>query len=77
MSVADVAIQLILCPKFLRRVRKIAKSDYELHIRPSALNNSAPTRRFFIKFGCLSVFRKSVEKILVSLISDKNNGQFT
>jgi len=35
MSTADVAIQSILCPKFLKRVRKIARSDYELHVRPS------------------------------------------
>jgi hypothetical protein len=31
----------------------------------------------FVKTGYLGDFRKSVEKILVSLNSDKNNGYFT
>jgi len=42
MSTPDMAIQFILCPTFLRRVRKIARSDYELHMEsiflPSFLN---------------------------------------
>jgi len=42
----------------------------------STRNNSASTRRIFMKFD-ISVFRKYVEKIQVSLKSDKNNGHFT
>jgi hypothetical protein len=77
MSTADVAIQLILCPKFLRHVRIIAKSDYELRVCPPAWNNSAPTRRIIMEFDNLGVFKKSFEEILVSCISDKNNGYCT
>jgi hypothetical protein len=34
-----------------RRVRKIAKSDYQLrHVRPSAWNSYAPTGRILMKF---------------------------
>ena len=41
---------------FVRGVRKIAKGDYclchvSLSVRPSSWNNSAPTRRVFIKFS--------------------------
>jgi hypothetical protein len=37
--------------EIVRRVRKIAKSDYYLrHISPSAGNNSAVTGRIFMKF---------------------------
>jgi hypothetical protein len=63
---------------FFGRISKIAKSDYQirhvcLSLRLSTYNNSAPIRRIFTKF-CLTIFRKSVEKIQVSLKSDKNNG---
>jgi len=34
-------------------------------------------RRGFYEIQYLSVFRKSVEKIQISLKSDKNNGHFT
>jgi len=55
------------------RVRKTVKSDcFLLHVCPSAGNNSASNGRIF-----MSIFRKSVEKILVSLISNNNNGYFT
>ena len=40
----------------------------------SAWNNSAATGPMFMKFG---IFQKSVEKIQVSLKSDKNNRYFT
>ena len=46
------------------RVRKTVKSDY-IHVCPSAGNNSASSGRIFV-----SVFRKSVEKIQVSLTSN-------
>jgi hypothetical protein len=43
----------------------------------SARNNSAPTEQIFMKFG-MSIIRKFVEKIQVSLKSDNNNnGYFT
>ena len=64
-----------------RRVRKVAKSDYSLrHVCPSfrlsTSNNSAPTGQIFMKFNIL-VFLEKIDKILVSLKSDKNNGYFT
>ena len=35
----------------IRRVRKIADSDYWFHVHLSAWNNSALTGRIFMKFG--------------------------
>ena len=74
-----ISIQRVLL--IVRRVRKIAKSDYQLlHVRPSvclcpsAWNISGPTNWIFIKFDICVFFRKFVEKIQVSLKSDKNNG---
>jgi len=40
------------------------------------LNRKYPTEQIFTKFD-IRVFRKSVEKIQVSIKSDKNNGHFT
>jgi hypothetical protein len=40
-------------------------------------NNSAPAGWIFMKFDTWFFFSKSVEKIQVSLKSDKNNGHFT
>ena len=58
-----------------RGVRKIAKSDYYLpsylSVRPSAWN-SLPLDDF-LEVCYMSIFRISVEKIQVSLQSDKNN----
>ena len=48
--------------------------DFLMFVCPSVCNNSAPTERIFVKFY---IFRKSVDKIQVSLKSDKNNGYFT
>ena len=42
-----------------------------------AWNNLVPTGWAFIKFGYLGIFLKSVEEILGSVRSDKNNGYFT
>ena len=42
----------------------------------SAWNNSAPTGRIFMKFDITNFLEKPVEKIQVSLKSDKNNGYF-
>jgi hypothetical protein len=53
-----------------------ATISFVMSVRLSAWNNSATTRRIFMKF-CISVFfRKSAEKIQVSFKSDKNNGHF-
>jgi len=65
--------------KIFRCVRKIAKIYHLLRhvsqsVRPSAWNNSAPTGRIFMKFDFWVFFEKSVQKIQVSLKSDKNNG---
>ena len=56
-----ISIQRVLL--IVRRVRKIAKSDYQLlHVRPSvclcpsAWNNSGPTNRIFIKFDISVIF---------------------
>jgi hypothetical protein len=62
------------------RVHKLTKSDYyfpyvclSVHpsVRPSARNNSAPTGRIFMKFLYVTIFRKTVEKIQVTLNSDQ------
>jgi len=45
-------------------------------VRLSAWNNSAPTRRVFLKFG-IWVFYKKPEKNQVSLKSNKNDGYIT
>ena len=45
-----------------------------MSVRPSAWNNSALTERILIKFDILEFSWKSIEKIQVSLKSDKNNG---
>jgi hypothetical protein len=64
---------------FFRRVRKMAKSDYKLrHVCPSfRMEQHGSHWTDFMKFGFLRIFRKSVEKIQVSLKSDKNNGYLT
>jgi hypothetical protein len=61
-----------------RRVRKIAKSDYQLcGVSLSVRMELGFHWTDFHETWYLSVFRKSVEKIEVSLKSDKNNGYFT
>ena len=48
-----------------------------LSVRVSAWYNSAPAGQIFMKFGIRIFFEKTVEKIQVSLKSDKNNRYFT
>jgi hypothetical protein len=48
-----------------------------MSVFPSAWNSSAPKGRIFMKFDILSIFRQFVEKIQVSLKSDKNSGYLT
>jgi len=43
-----------------------------LSVFPSVWNNLAPTAQSFMKFDVWRIFWKSVEKIQVSLKSDKN-----
>ena len=63
-----------------RCVRKLrnATTGFVTSVCPSvhAWDNSAPTRRIFMKFD-MGVFRKSAEKIQVLAKSDNNNGYFT
>ena len=47
-----------------------------MSVRPSLWNNSAPTGRIFMKPVILRIFQKSVERIQISLKSDKNSGYF-
>ena len=63
------------------RVRKIAKSDYQLlhfcaSVCPSLWNSRLPMDGFSL-IRYLNIFRKSVDKIQVSLKSNKHNGYFT
>ena len=45
-------------------VGKIAESDYQLrHVCPSALNNSAPTGRIYIKIDILIFFKNMSTKL--------------
>ena len=65
-----------------RRVHKTAKSDCLLQICPSsrlsARNTSAQTKRIFMNFDIFEYFfKKTDQKIEVSLKSGKNNGYFT
>jgi len=62
--------------KVFRRVRKIAKSDYQLrHFCPSLWHSQLPMDGFpLIRY--LNIFRKSVDKSHVSLKSNKHNGYF-
>jgi hypothetical protein len=72
----------ILCgPKrrAFRGVRKIEKSVYQLrHVCPSvSMEQLGSHRTDFNEILCLSIFRKAVEKIEVSLKSNLNNRYFT
>ena len=62
-------------------VLRKATISFALSVCPSlcltAWNNSTATGHIFIKFHIYVLFLKSVEKIQVSLESDKNNGYFT
>ena len=61
---------------YLGAFEKITKTttSFVTYVRLSARNNSAPTGRIFVKFYISVFFRKSVQKIQVSLKSDKNDG---
>ena len=61
-----------------RRSGKLQKATVSFIISacPSSWNNSTPTGRILIKRD-MSIVRKPVEKIQVSLKSDRNNGYYT
>jgi len=59
----------------LRRVNISFVMSVCLSVRPSAWKNSAPAGWIIIKFR-IGYFRNCVEKIQVSINSDKNNGHF-
>ena len=68
---------------FLGEVAKLRKVAINiimsvcLSVLPSGWNISASTGQVFKKFDIQLLFRKLVEKIHVSIISDKNNRYFT
>jgi hypothetical protein len=64
---------------FLGAFAKLRKAtiSFVMSIRLSARNKPAPTGMIFTKFYILSIFRKTVQKIQISLPSDKDNGYFT
>jgi len=57
-----------------------ATISFVMSVCPSSLfarDNTASTRRIFIKFDIWVIFRKFFEKIQVSLKTDKHNWYFT
>ena len=76
-SSADYATQYAVCD-FVRRVRKIAESDYSFITCPSIrMEQLGFHLTDFYKIWYLSIFKTSVLKMQVSLKSDKNNWYFT
>lgn len=67
------------CYLIFRCVCRIVKSHHSLrHVCPSEWNNWATTGRIFIKFDVLTIFKKSVIEIQVTLFqpsSRKTRGQ--
>ena len=66
------------CDWLSARVFRIAKCNYLLHVRLSfRVEQLGSQRTDFHEIWYLSIFRQSVEKIQVSLKSDKNAGYLT
>ena len=63
----------------VRPIRKVAESEnWRRHVCPSVRTEDLGSRwTDFCEISYLSMFRKSVEKLQVSLKSDKNGGYFT
>jgi hypothetical protein len=62
----------------VRRIRRIVESENWRHVCPSVRTEHLGCRwTDFCEISYLSMFRKSVEKIQVSLKPDKNNGYST
>jgi hypothetical protein len=74
--VRGVAAYRRVASSFLGELAKLRKATigFVMSVRPSAWNNSAPTRRIFTKFDIRIFFRKLVQKIQVSLKFNKNDG---
>lgn len=73
----------LCCIQALRALAKLRKTPISFvmsvcpSVGPFAWNKSAPTERIFVKIDIWVFFRRSVGKIQVSLISDRNNRYFT
>jgi hypothetical protein len=67
------------CELFIRRVRKTAKSDFQLrHVCPSVhMVQIRSHLTDFREIWYLSIFKKLLRKIQVSLKLGRNNGHFT
>ena len=68
------------CFYLFRRVLKIAKGDYQLHVRLCVRPHGTtrlPLNGLWLNLILELFCRKSVEKIQVSLKSEKSNGYFT
>jgi len=52
-------------------------TSFILFARQTARNNSDPIGRIFTEFNNMNIFLKFIEKIQVSLKSDKHYGYFT
>jgi hypothetical protein len=61
--------------KFAKLQRLLASSCRS--VPPCSWNSSLPTERIFMKICCLSISRKPVVKIQISLKFERNNGHFT
>jgi hypothetical protein len=72
----NVSRYVVLFLGVLVKLRK-ATISLVMYVCLSERNNSSPTGRVLMKFNIWAVFRKCVEKIQVSLKSDKNNRYFT
>ena len=69
---------MLLSSALLRHIRKIAKSGYSLrHVHPSVRMEQLGSHwANFHEIWCMRIFWKFIEKIQVSLQSDKNNRYF-
>ena len=78
LAVQEKETQCALCGiNVLGYFAKLRKATIGVfHACLSAWNNSAPNGRIFMKFD-MSIFRKSFEKIQISLKSDSNKRYFT
>jgi hypothetical protein len=70
---------MLLLKAFLGGFTKLQKRDYELRYVCSSVHMEQLRSHWteFDKIRYLKLFQKCVEKIQVSLKSDKNNGYFT
>jgi hypothetical protein len=67
----------VISPLFIRRVWKIATVSFVMSVRPSVCPYGTTLLPLDAFSWTLNIFRRSLEKIQVSLKSDKNDGYFT